>query len=76
LAVVPIAYILLPETNGRSLEKMGRIFSEPEHWWKVAPATRRLPRSGLEDIENFEEEHEKTKHVGRSLRRRIYRQYR
>jgi hypothetical protein len=64
LAVVPMVYFLLPETNGRSLEEMDRIFfSEPEHWWKVAPAAKRLPRSGLEDVENFEEKNEKTKHV-------------
>lgn len=63
LAVVPMVYFLLPETNGRSLEETDKIFSEPEHWWKVAPAAKRLPRSGLEDVENFEEKNEKTKHV-------------
>jgi hypothetical protein len=41
----------------------GQNILEPEHWWKVAPAARRLPRSGLQDVENFEEENEKTKQV-------------
>jgi len=62
VAVVPMVYFLFPETNGRSLEEMDRIFSAPEHWWQVTAAARRLPRSGLEDVENFEKD-EKASHV-------------
>ena len=63
VAVVPMVYFLFPETNGRSLEEMDRIFSAPEHWWQVTAAARRLPRSGLEDVENFEEKDGKASHV-------------
>jgi len=52
--VVPLVYFLFPETNGRSLEDMDRIFSTPKHWWQIASTARRLPRGELEDIENFE----------------------
>jgi MFS family permease len=55
IAVVPIVYFLFPETNGRSLEEMDRVFSEPEHWWKVTSAARLLPRGVLADIENLDE---------------------
>ena len=63
VAVAPMVYFLFPETNGRSLEEMDRIFSAPEHWWQVTAAARCLSRSGLEDVENFEEKDEKASHV-------------
>jgi hypothetical protein len=58
-----MVYFLFPETNGRSLEEMDRIFSAPEHWWQVTTAASRLPRSRLEDVENFEEKDDKASHV-------------
>ncbi|PVH87199.1 sugar transporter [Cadophora sp. DSE1049] len=59
---VPImVYFLFPETNGRSLEEMDRIFSEPKHWWQVAAAARRLSRGVMEDVENIEDKNENKK---------------
>jgi MFS family permease len=55
IAVVPMVYFLFPETNGRSLEEMDRVFSDPEHWWKVTSTARLLPRGVLADIENLDE---------------------
>lgn len=66
---VPVmVYFLFPETNGRSLEEMDRIFSEPKHCWQVAAAARRLPRGIMEDVENIEEKNEdgKADHVEQS----------
>ena len=51
---IPMVYSLSPETNGRSLEDMGRIFSVPEQWWNIVGATRHLPMGEQEEIENFE----------------------
>jgi hypothetical protein len=39
--VLPTVYFLYPETSGRSLEEIGRIFEEPKHWWEVPRAARR-----------------------------------
>jgi hypothetical protein len=50
-----MVYFLFPETNGRSLEEIDRVFSEPEHWWQVTSAARSLPRSVLADVENMDE---------------------
>jgi hypothetical protein len=58
-----MVYFLFVETNGRSLEKMDEIFSTPEHWWQVTATATCLPRSGLEDVENFEEKNGTTEHV-------------
>lgn len=58
LAVVPLVYFLFPETNGRSLEEMDGIFADPDHWWKIVAEERRLPRSELEDLENFESKYD------------------
>jgi len=66
IAVAPMVYFLFPETNGRSLEEMDRVFSEPEHWWQVTSAARRLPRSELADIENLEEKDVKATQVERA----------
>ncbi|KAE8449607.1 hypothetical protein EG329_007937 [Mollisiaceae sp. DMI_Dod_QoI] len=63
MSVLPMVYFLFPETNGRSLEEMDRIFSEPEHWWQVASAAKSLPRSEVADIENGDEKAEKFDHV-------------
>lgn len=38
--MIPIVYFLFPETNGRCLEDMDIIFSQPEHWWQIAAAAR------------------------------------
>ena len=54
--VCPIVYFLFPETNGRSLEDMGKIFARPEHWWQVPAEARRLPRGELADMEDMEGE--------------------
>jgi sugar porter (SP) family MFS transporter len=35
VSVAALVYLLFPETNGRSLEEMDEMFSEPEHWWQV-----------------------------------------
>ncbi|KAH8655126.1 sugar transporter [Tricladium varicosporioides] len=53
-AVIPLVYFLFPETNGRSLEDMDRIFSRPEHWWQIAGAAceRNLK---VERVENSSE---------------------
>jgi MFS family permease len=40
-SVIPLVYFLFPETNGRLLEDMDRIFSKPEHWWQIAPSARK-----------------------------------
>ena len=63
MGVASIVYFLFPETNGRSLEEMDRIFAAPEQWWQVTTAARHLPRSGLQDVENSEEKDEKAMHV-------------
>lgn len=55
IAVVPMVYFLFPETNGRSLEEMDKVFSKPEKWWQVTSSAKRLPRSVLADIEDLEE---------------------
>lgn len=52
--VVPTVYFVFPETNGRSLEDMDKIFSTPNHWWNVPAQEKLLRRSSLTDIENVE----------------------
>lgn len=53
VSVAPMVYFLFPETKGRSLEEMDRLFSEPSHWWKV-PQFARTMESKLAYLENEE----------------------
>ncbi len=53
-SVAVMVYFLFPETKGRSLEEMGAMFSEPEHWWQVTAYARVMKRSALADLENEE----------------------
>ncbi|KAF8853442.1 general substrate transporter [Acephala macrosclerotiorum] len=63
VSVLPMVYFLFPETNGRSLDDMDRIFSGPEHWWQVPSATKHLQKGTIVDIENGDEKLEKFDHV-------------
>jgi MFS family permease len=54
-SVIPLVYFLFPETNGRSLEDMDKIFSQPEHWWQIAPSARKMNIDEMARIENGEE---------------------
>ena len=42
VSVAAMVYFLFPETNGRSLEEMDELFSDPEHWWQVPGYARAL----------------------------------
>lgn len=53
-SVAPMVYFLFPETKGRSLEEMGTLFSEPEHWWQVTAFARTMKKSELTRLENDE----------------------
>jgi sugar porter (SP) family MFS transporter len=53
-SVVPMVYFLFPETNGRSLEEMGQLFSEPAHFWQVTAYARRMKSTRLTQLENEE----------------------
>lgn len=63
VSVLPMVYFLFPETNGRSLEDMDRIFSGPQHWWQVPSAAEHLQKSAIVDIENGDEKIEKFSYV-------------
>lgn len=53
VAVAPLVYFLFPETKGKSLEEMGRMFSEPEHFWQVPAYAKRMGESELTRLENL-----------------------
>ncbi|RAH55367.1 sugar transporter [Aspergillus piperis CBS 112811] len=48
-SVALMVYFVFPETKGRSLEEMDRLFGDPEHWWKVTVYSREM--MGMEMVE-------------------------
>lgn len=44
-----IVYLFFPETNGRSLEEMNSLFSEPVAWWRVTAYARIGRQPALEE---------------------------
>ncbi|PYH37575.1 sugar transporter [Aspergillus neoniger CBS 115656] len=48
-SVAFMVYFVFPETKGRSLEEMDRLFGDPEHWWKVTIYSREM--MGMELVE-------------------------
>lgn len=42
ISVAPMVYFLFPETKGKSLEDMNRLFSEPKHYLQVPSFSRHM----------------------------------
>ncbi|PYH75205.1 sugar transporter [Aspergillus vadensis CBS 113365] len=48
-SVALMVYFVFPETKGRSLEEMDRLFGDPEHWWKVTVYSKEM--TGIDMVE-------------------------
>lgn len=51
-SVAPLVYFMFPETKGKSLEEMGRMFEQPEHFWQVPTFAKNMQESELTRLEN------------------------